>query len=169
MHYTHPALPSTSTHLPTSGPTYPLPITSIYLPTSGPTHHLHLPMPCPPSLPTYPRPAPATTSTYPCPAPPTPSTHVLPLPSLHLPTLVFGELAELALGPLLRFGVGGVPEGVVRVVLKRHPGSGRPLGVLLTKPLRLHGHQNQRQPTCISCSAHQQIQSLSFYSLWIIS
>ncbi len=38
--------------------------------------------------------------------------------------------------PLLGYGVGGVPEGIVRVVLESHPRRGTPLGMLLTKPLQ---------------------------------
>lgn len=57
----------------------------------------------------------------------------------HSRTLVLCELRELALGPFAGLGIGGVPEGVVRVVLKGNAGSWRPLGMLLTKTLQLGG------------------------------
>lgn len=50
-------------------------------------------------------------------------------------TFIFANLTEFTLRPLAGFGEGGVPQGVVRVVLKGHARSRRPLGVLLAKTL----------------------------------
>ena len=54
----------------------------------------------------------------------------------HLLSGIFAlQLAVLGFWPLLRLGVEGVPERVVRIVLERHAGRRVPLGVLLGEAL----------------------------------